>query len=183
MTRDEASGINSAANFRVETSPVQSGQTPGRWVVSDHGCAVRGDAQGGFWLEGGDVVLSEMRLRTAAPCDEDGNGTNDTSQFERRPHLTRSLPEGAPTLQVNDQRAFYWLWDGWAHPYPLDVTVNALAGVVAEIGTICTGESAPFGACVLAFSPASYAFSVSEGAPVDYAVDTVAASHYHRWTD
>ena len=146
MTRDEASGINSAANFRVEASPVQSGQTPGRWVVSDHGCAVRGDAQAGLWLEGGDVVLSEMRLRTAAPCDEDGNGTNDTSQFERRLHLTRCFPREHP-------------------PYRSTISGHSTANFRVEA------------------SPASYAFSVSEGAPVDYAVDTVAASHYHRWTD
>lgn len=31
-------------------------------------------------------------------------------------------------------------------------------------------------------SPAANAFSVSEGAPVDYAVGTVAASQYDRWT-
>ncbi len=119
-----------------------------------------------------------MRLRTAAPYDEDADGTDDTSQFERRLQLTRSLPKG----QVNDEWAFYRLCDRWAHPYPLDVTVNAPAGVVAETGTLCTGESAPFGACVLASSPASYALLVSEGAPGGYAVGNVAASQCDRWT-
>lgn len=123
-----------------------------------------------------------MRLRTASPYDEDGDRTDDISQFERRLQLTRSLPKGTHTLRVNNQWAFYWLCDGWAHPYPLDVTVNAPAGVVAETGTLCTGESAPFGACALAFSPASYPFSVSEGEPGGYAAGTVAASQYDRWT-
>ena len=42
--------------------------------------------------------------------------------------------------------------------------------------TTCAGEPVPFAACVLTFSPASYAFSVLEDAAVGHAVGTVSAT-------
>ena len=133
---------------RIQTSRIESGLAAGTEVWSDYGGTVHKDLRARFWLEGGDSDLFEVQLGSAAPYDVDGDGTNDTSRFERRLHIVRPLPSGTYSFQVHEQGALYTLCDGWVYRYPVTVTVNAPAGVTAESffdpaasGTAATGAT------------------------------------------
>ena len=67
-----------------------------------------------------------------------------------------------------------WTWTMSSQPWQEgDKLMVRLYGVT---DTTCAGESVPFAACVLTFSPASYAFSVLEDAAVGHAVGGVSAT-------
>ena len=66
-----------------------------------------------------------------------------------------------------------WTWPVASQPWEDgDKLMVRLYGVTT---TTCTGESVPFAACVLTFSPAAYAFTVLEDASVGHAVSVVSA--------
>ena len=66
-----------------------------------------------------------------------------------------------------------WTWTMPSQPWDdEDKLMVRLYGVTT---TTCAGEPVPFAACVLTFSPASYAFTVLEDASVGHAVGAVSA--------
>ena len=66
-----------------------------------------------------------------------------------------------------------WTWTMASQPW--DDGDKLMVRLYEVTTTTCAGESVPFAACVLTFSPALYAFSVPEDASVGHAVGTVAA--------
>ena len=258
-------GFESVEPHPIDISPIQSGQAAGTRVWSDQNGLLYKTWRERLWLDAAGEAILEVQTGESPPLDidYDGDGTNEAANYERRLHLARPLPAGTHSFRLKSQGGGSVVCDGFVHNYPLELVVNAPAGVVAEsffdptvrgsaIGetttlgpikweagqieatlsrditghvldfisldgtvevllkaadatrnggtwtwtmpsqpwddedklmvrlygvttTTCAGEPVPFAACVLTFSPASYAFSVSEDASVGHAVGAISA--------